>query len=135
MPQDPYGDPATGVLCSRLGLGTAAGLEAAEREITHAALILLEESPVFPGDDLAHLREIHGRVFGGIYERAGQIQTVAIARGAMFCLPRSIGSSATRRPGTDARDARRSSGMDSGADPTCGGLRCSLLRHFRRCAR
>jgi hypothetical protein len=32
----------------KLGLSTAARLEAAEREITHAALILLHESPISP---------------------------------------------------------------------------------------
>jgi fido (protein-threonine AMPylation protein) len=48
MPEDPYSDPITGVLYNKLGLGTAAELEAAEREITHAALILLDESPVSP---------------------------------------------------------------------------------------
>jgi hypothetical protein len=36
VPDDPYADPATGVLRHKLGLATAA-----EREITHAALILL----------------------------------------------------------------------------------------------
>ena len=66
MPGDPYSDPVTGVLCNKLGLSTAAGLEAAEREITHAALILLHESPVSPGYDLPHLREIHKRIFGDI---------------------------------------------------------------------
>ena len=39
MPGDPYSGPVTGVLSNKLGLSTAAGLEAAEREITHAALI------------------------------------------------------------------------------------------------
>ena len=58
MPGDPYSDPITGVLYNKLGLSTAAGLEAAEREITHAALILLHESPVSPSYDLPHLREI-----------------------------------------------------------------------------
>jgi cell filamentation protein len=94
MPQDPYSDPATGVLYNKLGLGTAAELEAAEREITHAALILLDESPVSPSYDLPHLREIHKRIFADIYEWAGQIRTVAIAKGAMFCLPQYIASSA-----------------------------------------
>jgi fido (protein-threonine AMPylation protein) len=37
MPGDPYADPVTGVLRNKLGLATAAELEAAEREITHAA--------------------------------------------------------------------------------------------------
>ena len=40
MSQDPYSDPVTGVLYNRLKLRSAAALEAAEREITHAALIM-----------------------------------------------------------------------------------------------
>ena len=95
MLEDPYSDPATGVLYNKLGLVTAADLEAAEREITHAALILLDESPVSSSYDLPHLREIHKRIFGDIYEWAGQIRTVAIAKGAVFCLPQYIDSSAT----------------------------------------
>jgi cell filamentation protein len=91
---DPYSDPVTGVLSNKLGLGTAAALEAAEREITHAALILLDESLVTPTYDLHHLREIHRRIFGDIYEWAGQIRTVSIAKGATFCLPQHIESSA-----------------------------------------
>jgi cell filamentation protein len=91
---DPYSDPVTGVLYNKLGLGTAAGLEAAEREITHAALILVDESPVSPSYDLPHLQEIHKRIFGDIYEWAGQIRTVAIAKGAVFCLPQYVESSA-----------------------------------------
>lgn len=94
MPEDPYSDPVTGVLYNRLGLRSAAALEAAEREITHAALILLDESPVSSSYDLPHLREIHGRIFGDIYEWAGQIRTVAIAKGAVFCLPQYVESSA-----------------------------------------
>jgi cell filamentation protein len=92
--QDPYGDPVTGVLYNRLELRSAAALEAAEREITHAALILLDESPVSPSYDLPHLREIHRRIFGDIYEWAGQIRTVAIVMGAVFCLPQYVESSA-----------------------------------------
>jgi len=92
--QDPYSDPVTGVLYNKLGLRSAAALEAAEREITHAALILLDESSVPPSYDLPHLREIHRRIFGDIYEWAGQIRTVAIAKGAVFCLPEYIESSA-----------------------------------------
>ena len=48
MPEDPYADAATGVLRNKLGLSTTGELEAAEREITHAALVFLEESPVQP---------------------------------------------------------------------------------------
>ena len=84
MPEDPYSDPVTGVLYNKLGLATAAGLEAAEREITHTALILLDESPVSASFDLPHLQEIHKRIFDDIYEWAGQIRTVAIAKAATF---------------------------------------------------
>ena len=90
MPDDPYADPATGVLRNKLGLATAPELAAAEREITHAALILLRESPVRPSYDLPHLREIHRRIFGDIYDWAGQVRTVAIAKGSLFCLPQYI---------------------------------------------
>ena len=95
MAEDPYTDPVTGVLLNKLGLSTAEALEAAEREITHAALILLRETPVRPAYDLAHLCEVHRRIFGDIYDWAGQVRTVAIAKGAMFCLPQYIEPAAT----------------------------------------
>jgi cell filamentation protein len=91
---DPYTDPVTGVLLNELGLGTAGELEAAEREITHAALILLGESPVHLGYDLSHLCAIHRRIFGDIYHWAGQIRTVGMAKGSPFCLPQHIETSA-----------------------------------------
>jgi cell filamentation protein, protein adenylyltransferase len=92
VPDDPYADPVTGVLRNKFGLDSAEQLADTEREITHAALILLRESPVRPTYDLPHLREIHRRIFGDIYERAGQIRTVAIAKGSPFCLPQYIES-------------------------------------------
>jgi hypothetical protein len=46
MPEDPYADPATGVLCNKLGLSTSAELDAAERDITRAALMYYWDSPV-----------------------------------------------------------------------------------------
>jgi cell filamentation protein len=94
MPEDPYADAATGLLRNKLGLSTAEELEAAEREITHAALIFLKESPVRPSYDLGHLCAIHLRIFGDIYDWAGQLRTVAIAKGSWFCLPQYIESSA-----------------------------------------
>jgi cell filamentation protein len=93
VPEDPYTDPVTGILLNKLGLRTAGELESAEREITHAALILLRESPVRPTYDLPHLCAIHQRIFGDLYEWAGQVRTVAIAKGNLFCLPQYIESS------------------------------------------
>ena len=72
MAEDPYKDPITGVLHNKLGLGTAVELETAERDIAHAALILLGETPVPASYDSPHLRAIHKRIFGDIYEWAGQ---------------------------------------------------------------
>ena len=94
MPDDPYTDPVTGVLRNKLGLSTAAELEAAEREITHAALILLRETPVRATYDLPHLCAVHRRIFGDIYVWAGQVRSVAIAKGSLFCLPQYIEPSA-----------------------------------------
>ena len=94
MPDDPYADPAAGVLRNKLGLRRSAELEAAEREITHAALIFLRESPVPASYDLRHLCAIRHRIFGDIYDWAGQLRTVAIAKGSWFCLPQYIESSA-----------------------------------------
>jgi cell filamentation protein len=94
MPDDPYTDPVTGVLRNKLGLSTAAELEAAEREITHAALILLRETQVRPTYDLPHLCTVHRRIFADIYEWAGRVRTVAISKGSLFCLPRYIEPSA-----------------------------------------
>jgi cell filamentation protein len=93
VPDDPYTDAVTGVLRNRLGLSTAAELEAAEREITHAALIFLREAPVRPTYDLSHLCAVHRRIFGDIYDWAGQLRTIAIAKGTLFCLPQYIESS------------------------------------------
>jgi cell filamentation protein len=93
VPGDPYTDPVTGVLRNKLRLDTAEELAAAERDITHAALILIRESPVRAAYDLPHLCAIHRRIFGDIYEWAGQIRTVAIAKGSPFCLPQYIESS------------------------------------------
>lgn len=94
MPEDPYSDPLTGTLRNKLGLNTVEELETAEREITHAALIFLKESPVTPSYDLRHLCGMHRRIFGDIYDWAGQLRTVAIAKGSWFCLPEYIESSA-----------------------------------------
>jgi cell filamentation protein len=93
VPDDPYTDPVTGVLRNKLRLDTAEELAAAEREITHAALILIRESPARATYDFPHLNTMHQRIFGDIYEWAGQIRTVAIAKGSLFWLPQYIESS------------------------------------------
>jgi cell filamentation protein len=114
MADDPYTDPSTGVLFNKFGLRSARDLEAAEREITHAALILLRESPPRPTLDLDHLRAVHRAIFADIYDWAGQIRTVGIAKGNLFCLPQFIEPSAAVM--FDALRAERGlRGLDRGA--------------------
>lgn len=48
MADDSYTDPVTGAVLNNLGLSTAGELAAAEREITHAALILSASRPFVP---------------------------------------------------------------------------------------
>jgi len=39
------------------------------------------------GYDLAHLQRIHRHLFGDVYDWAGEIRTVALAKSDMFALP------------------------------------------------
>jgi cell filamentation protein len=91
---DPYSDPVSGVLINKLGLTTQADLDRAERDLTSLALLHLRARPVPGRYDLTHLRAVHKAIFGDIYAWAGEIRTVAIAKGIPFCLPHFIEPSA-----------------------------------------
>ena len=84
MTDDPYVDPATGVLVNLLGLTDAADLRAAEADLVFARGELLELHPL-PGDyDVAHVQAFHRHLFGDVYPWAGDFRTVNIARSAWF---------------------------------------------------
>jgi cell filamentation protein len=89
---DPYADPVTGVLYNRLGIDDAARLDEAEAGITRAALVRLQNRTLPGRYDLDHLRAFHRAVFKDLYDWAGEIRTVGIAKGKgeVFCLPRFI---------------------------------------------
>jgi cell filamentation protein len=93
---DPYVDPLTGVLRNKLGLSTHLSLQQAERDITRAALIRLAARPLRGSYDLAHLRAFRRVIFGDIYEWAGEVRTVSIAKADVFCLPQFVPSEADR---------------------------------------
>jgi DNA-binding transcriptional LysR family regulator len=76
VPGDPYAGPVTGVLRNKLGLETAEELAAAEREITHAALILVRESPVRATYNLPHLRLVGAR--GAAVARLGYVTSLVM---------------------------------------------------------
>ncbi len=82
---DPYVDPATGVLRNRLGITDAGELGRVEAELVAAAeLVLYRERPVSGRYDLAHLQAVHRHLFGDVYEWAGELRTVDIAKGGTY---------------------------------------------------
>jgi cell filamentation protein len=87
---DPYLDLDTGVLCNRLGISDRRELARAEADLTASRLYDLQRTRL-PGDyDLDHLRSFHRVIFGDVYDWAGELRTVSIGRGALFCLPQHL---------------------------------------------
>ena len=73
------------VLRNRLDIRDAQALEAAERQLV--AQRLIEAAPM--GDfDLTHLKAIHRHLFQDVYEWAGDVRTVEIAKGGSRFQPR-----------------------------------------------
>jgi cell filamentation protein len=103
---DPYLDPSTGLLRNTLGLVDSAALEQAEREITHFALARLSEQSLPGGYDLLHLQTFHRMIFQDLYPWAGELRTVAISKGDMFCLPQHLESFSAEVFGALAKENR-----------------------------
>lgn len=74
-------------LRNKLGFTSTGQLNAAEAEITKLTMAELFINPVEATFNLKHLQEIHFRLFQDVYEWAGQIRTVEIAKGQAFFLP------------------------------------------------
>lgn len=78
MTDDPYVYPGTTILRNKLGIVDAAMLDSAERLLTTQRAAA--GCPL--GDfDLNHLRAIHRHLFSRLYDWAGEIRTVEIAKG------------------------------------------------------
>ena len=93
---DPYLDPASGVLKNRLGITDAATLEQAEAALVATRSYELSQTPLKGRFDLAHLQAIHRHLFGDVYEWAGQLRTIDISKGGphLFAHHTHIGSAA-----------------------------------------
>jgi cell filamentation protein len=76
--EDPYVYPGTSILRNRLGVTNQDDLERIERELV--AQRITEGTPL-GGFDLAHLQAIHRHLLQDVYDWAGQIRTVEIAKG------------------------------------------------------
>lgn len=78
---DDYLDPASGVLRNRFGITDEATLQSTEADLVAARSRELAVTPLNGGFDLPHLQAIHRYLFGDLYEWAGQLRTVDIAKG------------------------------------------------------
>jgi cell filamentation protein len=87
---DPYLDPASGVLRNLLGITDPAELARAEAALSASRLIDLELRRLPGRYDLAHLQAFHRYILGDVYDWAGQLRTVSIAKGSVYCLPQHL---------------------------------------------
>lgn len=85
MPADPYLLPGTRTLRNRLGIIEPEQLAQAEANLSIARILQLERGHPVPGRwDLAHLCRVHGFLFQDVYDWAGRVRTVAMAKGPDF---------------------------------------------------
>jgi cell filamentation protein len=87
---DPYLDLSSGVLRNILGITDATELAQAEADFTTLRIAQLHRMPLPGSYDLAHLQAFHRHIFGDLYDWAGELRSVSIGRGTLFCLPEHI---------------------------------------------
>jgi len=81
LSQDPYVYPGTLVLRNKLGISDLRKLEDAERRFTWMRRQQIEENPTTGDFDLAHLQQIHRRLFADVFDWAGELRTVVLSKG------------------------------------------------------
>jgi cell filamentation protein len=108
---DPYLDLDAGVLRNRLGITDAAELARAEADFSTVRIAQLRLTPLAGRYDLPHLQAFHRHLFGDVYDWAGELRTVSIGRGALFCLPERLVAEGAAVFGGLARD-RHLRGLD-----------------------
>lgn len=90
MPDTKYCYPNSNVLINRLNIRDQEKLYVLERKLTMLRLLELLDKPIDGNFNLKHLKDIHKYIFQDIYDWAGEIRTVNIAKGTMFCNVRFI---------------------------------------------
>ena len=85
-----YCYPNSDVLINKLNIREQDKLYAFERRLTMLRLLELMDNPICGQFDFRHLKEIHAYIFQDIYDWAGKVRTVDIAKGNMFCNVRFI---------------------------------------------
>lgn len=80
-----YCYPDSDVLKNKMGMRDSAKLWQIEKRLTMLRILELIDEPIQGKFDLKHLQLIHGYIFQDVYDWAGKIRTVDIAKGNMFC--------------------------------------------------
>jgi cell filamentation protein len=88
--QDPYVYPGTAVLRNRFDIRDADVLQRRENDASALRIYQLAVEPLEGRYDFDHLTAMHERIFGDVYPWAGEVRSVAIAKGDLFALPQHI---------------------------------------------
>ena len=94
MSDTKYCYPDSDVLVNKLDIRDPNKLQIFERKLTMLRLLELLDKPINGKFDFKHLQAIHAYIFQDVYDWAGKIRTVDIAKGNTFCNVRFISSQA-----------------------------------------
>jgi cell filamentation protein len=92
---DPYVYPRTDVLRNIPDIRASDELAGFEARLTFLRGLQLASDPIAGAYDLGHLRAFHRYLFAGLYQWAGELRTVVLAKTDLFCLPEHIESYGT----------------------------------------
>lgn len=90
---DKYTYPGTEVLINILGIKDQALLDRTEQNLANIGLVELRMAPILGSFNFPHLKAIHRKLVGELYEWAGQIRTTdtqAMGTGVAHCRPEFI---------------------------------------------
>lgn len=110
---DHYLDPTTGILRNRLGIRDQAILEEREADYATARAYELAKKPLDGRFDLDHLKAIHGHLFGDVYDWAGELRDIDIAKGDSYFANHAHIVGAARPIFARLADERHLAGMDA----------------------
>lgn len=94
--QDPYCYSNSRVLKNKLNIHNPDKLQEAERRLSKYREIELLNDGIKGRFDFEHLKAIHRYLFQDVYDWAGEVRTVDIAKGNLFCRCFAIESEAER---------------------------------------
>lgn len=94
--QDPYCYPNSRTLKNKLGIHDSDRLCDRERDLSNLRAIELLNEPIIGYFDFEHLKKIHEYLFQDVYDFAGKVRTVDIAKGNLFCRCFAIEAEAER---------------------------------------